>query len=70
MDSSVVEERYWTPEEIAERLKLSKGTVYGLLRAGELPAIKIGSQWRVSESDLDAFLRRKKSGPEGGPDLR
>lgn len=62
---AVVEERYWTPEEIAERLNLSKSSIYGLLRSGELESIKIGAQYRVPESVLDAFLEARKVRKKG-----
>ena len=45
-----------TVHEVAQRLRVSYGTVYALLRDGELPAVKIGSQWRVHPERLEAYL--------------
>ncbi|MBI4126908.1 MAG: excisionase family DNA-binding protein [Deltaproteobacteria bacterium] len=43
-------ETYWTPEELAERLKLSKMTIYKLLKNGELPSFRVGRTYRIPES--------------------
>lgn len=52
--------------EIAERYKVEKITVWQWIRAGFLPAKKIGKLYRVSESDLEIFEKRKQIGIEGG----
>ena len=52
----VVNETYYTLAEIAEKLKVSYRTAYRWVQAGELSAYKLGSEWRVAESDLQAFL--------------
>ena len=49
-------ERLLTPEEVAERLALSPVTVGHMLRAGELPGVKVKTLWRVRVSDLDAYI--------------
>jgi molybdopterin-binding protein len=52
----VNEEKLYTPEEIAERLKLSKYTIYEMIKREELPAYHIGRSIRVSESQVQAFI--------------
>lgn len=49
-------EEYFTPEEIAKKLKLNPVTVQRWLRDGKLKGAKLGKQWRVKGSDLDAFI--------------
>ena len=56
----VVNETYYTLAEIAEKLKVSYRTAYRWVQAGELSAYKLGSDWRVAESDLQAFLQARK----------
>jgi len=34
-------------------------TLYRLMSKGTLPAVRIGRQWRVRQSDLDLWLRRQ-----------
>lgn len=42
-----------TAEETAQRLRLSKATVYRELLAGNLVGMKVGRQWRIPASKLD-----------------
>lgn len=49
-----------TPSEIAKRLNLHPNTVRDYLKAGILPAVKLGRVWRVEEEDLTEFLRARK----------
>ncbi len=50
--------RYLKLEDVAAYLSVSVPQVYSLVRAGELPAIKIGGRgvWRVDRHKLDAYL--------------
>jgi len=57
----MAEERSYTTEEIAALLKVSKLTVYDLIKKGELPSYRVGKQMRVDGSDLDAYKNRTKS---------
>lgn len=59
----------YTPEEVAQILKLSKNTIYELIGRGELVAKKIGKVYRVPSSSLsfvfkgldqDLFLAEKE----------
>ena len=42
--------------EVADLLRVSTMTVYRLIKAGELRAVRVGKSYRVREDDLDAFL--------------
>ena len=48
-----------TVQDVATRLKLSESTVYALMRDGKIPAVKIGSQWRVEPYRLQQWLDAK-----------
>ncbi|KMZ41392.1 MULTISPECIES: helix-turn-helix transcriptional regulator [Bacillales] len=50
----------YTTEEIAKILRISKLTVYDLIKKGELPAYRVGRQMRVDESDLEAYKAKAK----------
>lgn len=50
----------YTTEEIAALLKVSKLTVYDLIKKGELPAYRVGKQMRIDDSDLQDYKRRSK----------
>ena len=47
---------FYSPEEIAKLLKISKGTVYELLRRGDIPSYRVGKQIRVSQADLQLYM--------------
>ncbi|KXO93745.1 hypothetical protein AXK58_14330 [Tsukamurella tyrosinosolvens] len=50
-----------TAQEVAERLHLSKGHVYSLVRQGEVASVKIGRRVLISEDALEEFLDRSTS---------
>lgn len=45
-----------TPKEAAKYLGFHLVTVYRLLKKGEVPATKIGGQWRFKKDVLDSWL--------------
>jgi excisionase family DNA binding protein len=45
-----------TVAEVAEVLRVSNMTVYRLIKAGDLPALRVGKNYRIRESELEAFL--------------
>ncbi len=55
-------EKSYTTEEIAKLLRISKLTVYDLIKKGELLTYRVGRQMRVDESDLEAYKTRAKGG--------
>jgi excisionase family DNA binding protein len=52
--------RFLTLGDVAELLNIAPAQVYTLVRAGELPAIKIGArgQWRVEDKVLETYIAR------------
>jgi excisionase family DNA binding protein len=47
-------------QSIAEMLDVSVKTVRRWINRGELPAHKLGNQWRVSRGDLEIFLKLRR----------
>jgi len=54
--------RFLTVAEVAEIMRVSKMTVYRLVHAGELPAIRFGRSYRVPESAVADAMRPPVSG--------
>lgn len=52
----------YTTEEIAKLLKISKLTVYDLIKKGVLPAYRVGKQMRIDAVDLEAYKAQAKGG--------
>ena len=48
--------KIYTAQEVADKLKIKKSTVYDLIKRGELPSSKVGKQLRVSEEQLSQYL--------------
>ncbi len=56
-----------TPSDVAKRLKMNERTVTQWLRNGYLRGFKIGKEWRVSETDLEAFIEASANKPSDSP---
>mgnify|MGYP002734610638 CR=1 FL=1 len=50
--------RFLTVAEVADIMRVSKMTVYRLVHAGELPAVRFGRSYRVLESAVSAAVER------------
>ena len=48
-----------TIAEVAEYLKLHELTVRRLAREGELPAFKVGRQWRIKRDLLESWIKER-----------
>lgn len=57
----MVEDTFLTTEEVIEYLQVNLRTVYRLIKAGRLPAVRVGRQWRFRKSDLDAWLESQRT---------
>jgi excisionase family DNA binding protein len=49
---------FLTVAEVAATMRVSKMTVYRLVHAGDLPAVRVGRSFRVQQSAVDEYLRR------------
>jgi excisionase family DNA binding protein len=50
------DDSFLTTEEVLGYLKINLRTVYRLIEAGKIPAIRVGRQWRFRKKDIDAWL--------------
>lgn len=58
-----------TIEELSTYLKISKSTLYKLVREGNIPSQKIGRHWRFRKAAIDHWLAETRSKePTGGGD--
>ena len=49
-----------TLEEAAQYLKMGKSTLYDLARKGNIPAHKMGREWRFDSEEVDEWLKASK----------
>ena len=47
---------YLTPREVMELLAIGKNTFYKMVQSGQLPAFRVGKQWRVKRTALEQLL--------------
>ncbi|MBE7448182.1 MAG: helix-turn-helix domain-containing protein [Kofleriaceae bacterium] len=50
-----------TLPEVAQLLKVAEKTVYSMAQKGQLPAFKVGGQWRFKRADLDKWIEDQKA---------
>jgi excisionase family DNA binding protein len=63
---SLAGDRLHTVAEVAEHMRVSNMTVYRLIKAGALPAVRVGKSYRIRERDLEAYLEASRTGWLGG----
>ncbi|NKX53430.1 helix-turn-helix domain-containing protein [Arthrobacter mobilis] len=49
--------RFLTVSEVAEVMRVSRMTVYRLVHAGRMPAVRFGRSFRVPEAAVEQYLR-------------
>src|SRR5438477_1007482 len=65
----MMDESFLTTEEVLEYLQVNLRTVYRLIKAGKIPAVRVGRQWRFRKRDIDAWLdsQRLRGGARPAP---
>ena len=55
-----MDEGFLTTEEVLEYLQVNLRTVYRLIKAGKIPAVRVGRQWRFRKRDIDVWLESQR----------
>jgi excisionase family DNA binding protein len=50
-------EHWFSVEEIADHLRVSKETIYRWLDKSKIPAHRVGKQWRFKASEVDEWVK-------------
>ena len=53
--------KWYTPQEIADMLRVSKSAVYRLTSSGDLASYRIGRSVRITAADLSDYLNRARA---------
>jgi excisionase family DNA binding protein len=56
-----MQESLLTTAQVAEYLKVDKFTVYRLVTQKNIPAFKVGNQWRFNKDMIDAWLLKNSN---------
>lgn len=59
-------DKWYTPNEAAAYLRVSRATVYGLMRSGDLPYYVVGKRRRIHGTELYRYIRQLPCTPKGG----
>lgn len=62
MDNNQEELRLLTLEAASEILQVSKRTLLRMIQKREVPAFKVGGQWRIRESQFRKWVENKENG--------
>src|SRR5687768_6811330 len=60
----MIDETFLATEEVLAYLQVNLRTVYRLIKAGKIPAVRVGRQWRFRKRDIDAWLDSQRT--QGG----
>jgi excisionase family DNA binding protein len=52
-----------TVREVSERLRVHPTTIYRLLRLNQIPAFRVGSDWRFSTEMIDRWMSEGQQAP-------
>lgn len=53
-------ENMLTTKQARERLNVSRNTLYGLIESGELKAVLVGFQYRITEDAIRDYIKRNE----------
>lgn len=56
----MINEQYYSIEEVAKTLKVAYLTVYRWVQSGKLKAYKAGKQYRIEKEELKHFMSKTK----------
>ena len=48
---------FYLVEELAEKLRVNKMTIYRRIKAGKLPAVKVGKNYRITRADFEKMVQ-------------
>ena len=53
--------RFLKAYEVLDCLNVTPRTLYRLIRTGQLPAVRVGRQWRFRKADLENWLAAREA---------
>jgi len=53
-------DNWLTLDELAAFLKISRAKIYQMSQKAEIPASKIGNQWRFNQQEIDIWMKNQR----------
>lgn len=54
-----MEQLFYTPSEVSKMMQIRPETVYEMLYSGELPAMKVGTRFKILKEDFNTWIRSR-----------
>jgi len=54
------QDKWLTMDELAEYLKMGRTKLYRMAQEGEIPASKVGNQWRFDREEIDQWMKSRR----------
>ena len=61
MKGKASQSAFLTTADVLSCLKVDPRTIYRLIKTGELPAVRLGRQWRFRRDDLNEWIDRQRT---------
>jgi len=59
--------KWLTIEELAEYLKMGRTKLYCMAKEGDIPASKVGNQWRFDREEIDQWMKSQRPAADKEP---
>lgn len=56
----MAEEKYYTADEVGEKLNVTPKTIRDWIKSGKLHAFRFGNVYRISEKDINDFIEKSR----------
>lgn len=56
----MIQPDFYLVEELAEKLRVNKMTIYRWIKAGKLEVFKTGKEFRIAKTEFDKFMLKNK----------
>lgn len=53
--------KIYTPDEVANMMRVQRNTVMGWIASGEMKAFKTGGRWKITQGDIDEYIEAHRN---------
>jgi excisionase family DNA binding protein len=66
-EEGAMADTFYTPDELAAMLKVTRQAIYNWIQQGRLEAVRIGRTVRIPGEEVERVLREGRSSRQAGP---
>jgi excisionase family DNA binding protein len=60
IEETMVQDKWLTIDELSEYLKMGRTKLYRMTQDGDIPASKVGNQWRFDREEIDEWMKNQR----------